>query len=89
MVALRFEDMGDLVARGGIDGHMGFQHTLLSCSRHRDGVHLQVQQLRVGTVRLDLEGAAPSRSSRPARQADAALSRAGSHEGPLKMARGG
>ena len=69
-VGSRFDDLGDLVARGGSDGHMGRQHTLLSCSR-RDGDHLQVQQLRVGTVQLHLEGAAPSRSSRPARQADA------------------
>ena len=72
MVGLRFEDMSDLVARGGIDGHMGFQHTLLPCVG-RDAVDHQVQQLRVGTVQLDLEGAAPSRSARPARQADAAV----------------
>ena len=62
MVGLRFEDIGDLVARGGIDGHMGFQHTLLSLVG-RDAVDHQVQQLRVGTVQLHLEGAAPSRSS--------------------------
>ena len=46
MVGLRFEDISDLVARGGIDGHMGFQHSLLP-SVGRDAVDHQVQQLCV------------------------------------------
>ena len=88
MVGLRFEDIGDLVARGGSAGHTGLQHSLLPCNRRVGGDH-QLHRQPGGTFELVLEGAAPSRPAQPARQADAALSRAGSHEGPLKRARVG
>ena len=69
MVSLRFDDLSELLARGGNAGQTGHQHSLLPCNRRVGGDH-QLHRQRGGTVELGLEGAAPSRPARPARQAD-------------------